>query len=94
MHIYYVFVENVRNRISNFVFALLIQIESLHQGIDFSMSISRAKFEELNNDLFQKALVPVKQVLDDSGMEKSQIDNIVLVGGSTRIPKVIGCVTI
>jgi molecular chaperone DnaK (HSP70) len=52
------------------------------------MPISRAKFEELNSDLFTKTLQPVKQVLSDAGISKSQIDQIVLVGGSTRIPKV------
>lgn len=53
-----------------------------------SISISRAKFEEINSDLFKKTLLPVKQVLKDSGMEKSKVHQIVLVGGSTRIPKV------
>lgn len=57
-------------------------------GIDFSLPFSRAKFEELNMDLFKKTLLPVKQVLDDSKIEKSQIHQIVLVGGSTRIPKI------
>ena len=52
------------------------------------MPISRSKFEDLNNDLFKKTLVPVKQVLQDSGIKKDDIDQIVLVGGSTRIPKV------
>lgn len=65
-----------------------IEIESLHQGIDFSMPFSRAKFEELNMDLFKKTLAPVKQVLTDAGMDKKQVHEIVLVGGSTRIPKV------
>ena len=52
------------------------------------MSFSRAKFEEINMDLFRKTLAPVKQVLQDAGMDKSKIDQVVLVGGSTRIPKV------
>ena len=52
------------------------------------MSISRAKFEELNLDLFKKTLQPVAQVLKDAGMSKSDVHEIVLVGGSTRIPKV------
>ena len=64
------------------------QIESIHQGIDFSMSFTRAKFEELNMDLFKKTLAPVKQVLMDAAMEKKDVNQIVLVGGSTRIPKV------
>jgi heat shock protein 5 len=57
-------------------------------GIDFSETITRARFEELCNDLFKKTLQPVQQVLDDAGMKKSEIDEVVLVGGSTRIPKV------
>ena len=57
-------------------------------GIDFSETITRARFEELCADLFKKTLQPVQQVLDDSGMKKSEIDEVVLVGGSTRIPKV------
>ena len=57
-------------------------------GIDFSETVTRARFEELCNDLFKKTLAPVQQVLDDSGMGKDKIHEIVLVGGSTRIPKV------
>ena len=60
----------------------------MHQGIDFSLPFTRAKFEELNLDLIKKTLIPVKQVLQDSGIDKKQINEIVLVGGSTRIPKV------
>lgn len=52
------------------------------------MPITRAKFEELNMDLFKKTIAPVKQVLQDSGMEKVAVHQVVLVGGSTRIPKV------
>ncbi|RCH97739.1 ATPase with role in protein import into the ER, partial [Rhizopus azygosporus] len=55
---------------------------------DFSETLTRAKFEELNNDLFRKTLKPVEQVLKDAGLSKDQVDDIVLVGGSTRIPKV------
>jgi heat shock protein 5 len=65
-----------------------IEIESLFDGIDMSETLSRAKFEELNNDLFKKTLKPVEQVLKDAKLKKSDIDDIVLVGGSTRIPKV------
>jgi heat shock protein 5 len=65
-----------------------IEIESLHDGLDFSETLTRARFEELNNDLFKKTLGPVQKVLDDSGMKKNQIDELLLVGGSTRIPKV------
>jgi len=65
-----------------------VEVESLFEGEDFSETLTRAKFEELNMDLFKSTLKPVKQVLDDSGLKKSEIDEIVLVGGSTRIPKV------
>merc|ERR1719213_794020 len=57
-------------------------------GIDFSETLTRARFEELCADLFKKTLKPVQQVLDDASMKKTEIDEIVLVGGSTRIPKV------
>lgn len=65
-----------------------IEVESLFEGEDFSETLTRAKFEELNADLFKSTLKPVKQVIEDSGMKKSEIDEIVLVGGSTRIPKI------
>merc|ERR1711879_1126304 len=65
-----------------------VEIEALYDGIDFSETLTRARFEEINNDLFKNTLGPVKQVLEDSGLKKNQIDEIVLVGGSTRIPKV------
>ena len=65
-----------------------INIEGIVDGIDFSETITRARFEELCSDLFKKTLQPVQQVLDDAGMKKSEIDEVVLVGGSTRIPKV------
>jgi heat shock protein 5 len=65
-----------------------IEIESFFKGEDFSETLTRAKFEELNNDLFKKTLKPVEQVLKDAKLKKSDIDDIVLVGGSTRIPKV------
>lgn len=65
-----------------------IEIEGLINGIDFEETITRARFEELCADLFKKTLMPVQSVLDDSGFKKSEIDEIVLVGGSTRIPKV------
>ncbi|EFX03751.1 er hsp70 chaperone [Grosmannia clavigera kw1407] len=66
-----------------------IEIESFFGGEDFSETLTRAKFEELNLDLFKKTLKPVEQVLKDAKVSKSEIDDIVLVGGSTRIPKVI-----
>jgi molecular chaperone DnaK (HSP70) len=65
-----------------------VDCEALKDGIDFSTVISRAKFEELNLDLFKKTMTPVTQVLKDSGMSKNDIDQVILVGGSTRIPKV------
>jgi len=65
-----------------------IEIDSFVDGIDLSETLTRAKFEELNLDLFKKTLKPVEKVLADSGLEKKDIDDIVLVGGSTRIPKV------
>jgi molecular chaperone DnaK (HSP70) len=65
-----------------------IDCEALAEGQDFSTTISRAKFEELNLDLFKQTLIPVTQVLKDSGMSKSKVDQIILVGGSTRIPKI------
>jgi len=65
-----------------------IEIESFHNGQDFIETLTRAKFEELNNDLFQKTLIPVDKVLADAKLKKHEINEIVLVGGSTRIPKV------
>ncbi|AMD22760.1 HHL010Cp [Eremothecium sinecaudum] len=65
-----------------------IEIDSFVEGIDFSETLTRAKFEELNLDLFKRTLKPVEKVLQDSGLAKTEIDDIVLVGGSTRIPKV------
>merc|ERR1712230_42694 len=65
-----------------------LEIEALFDGVDFSESLTRARFEELNADLFKKTLGPVKNVMDDSGLKKTQVDEVVLVGGSTRIPKV------
>ncbi|OUC42888.1 putative chaperone protein DnaK [Trichinella nativa] len=65
-----------------------IEIESFFDGEDFSETLTRAKFEELNMDLFRSTLSPVKQVLDDAGLKKDDVHEVVLVGGSTRIPKV------
>jgi L1 cell adhesion molecule like protein len=64
-------------------------VETLAEGFDFNISITRAKFEELCMDLFKKCLPPVENVLKDSGLSKGQIHEVVLVGGSTRIPKVM-----
>lgn len=65
-----------------------IEIDSLYKGIDFIMTMTRAKFEALVGDILNKTLEPVKQVLLDSHIDKSKVDEIILVGGSTRIPKV------
>ncbi|XP_049842990.1 heat shock 70 kDa protein cognate 4 isoform X1 [Schistocerca gregaria] len=65
-----------------------IEIDSLYEGIDFYTSITRARFEELNADLFRSTMEPVEKALRDAKMDKAQIHDIVLVGGSTRIPKV------
>merc|ERR1712018_8620 len=65
-----------------------IEIDSLFEGIDFYSSITRARFEELCADLFRGTLDPVEKALRDAKMDKSSIDDVVLVGGSTRIPKV------
>merc|ERR1739845_36557 len=65
-----------------------IEIDSLFEGIDFYTSITRARFEELCSDLFKGTLEPVEKALRDSKLDKSAIHDIVLVGGSTRIPKI------
>ena len=65
-----------------------VEVDSLTEGFDFSEKITRAKFEELNMDLFKGTLKPVQQVLEDGKVKKTDIDEVVLVGGSTRIPKV------
>jgi len=65
-----------------------VEVDSLYEGIDFSINISRPKFESLCSDIFNKCLDPIDQVLRDAKTSKPQIDDIVLVGGSTRIPKV------
>merc|ERR1740129_549922 len=66
----------------------MVEVDSLHEGNDFSVRISRAKFEELCMDFFKNSMDPVTQCLSDSGLSKSMIQEIVMVGGSTRIPKV------
>ncbi|RZB79874.1 Heat shock cognate 70 kDa protein isoform C [Glycine soja] len=65
-----------------------IEIDSLYEGIDFYTTITRARFEELNMDLFRKCMEPVEKCLRDAKMDKSTVHDVVLVGGSTRIPKV------
>merc|ERR1712007_188589 len=80
-------VERVKRALSSQQQARL-EIEDLAEGFDLSESLTRARFEELNNDLFKKTLGPVSKVLEDADVAKSEVDEIVLVGGSTRIPKV------
>ena len=65
-----------------------LEIDSLFEGIDFYTSITKARFEELCSDLFKGTLEPVEKALRDAKLDKSSIDDIVLVGGSTRIPKI------
>ncbi|GAB1227085.1 hypothetical protein ENUP19_0318G0005 [Entamoeba nuttalli] len=66
-----------------------IEVDQLYEGIDFYTSITRAKFEEINIDLFKSTIGPVSRVLEDAKIDKSSIDEVVLIGGSTRIPKVV-----
>merc|ERR1719157_208465 len=80
-------VERVKRALSSQQQARL-EIEDLAEGFDLSETLTRARFEELNNDLFKKTLGPVGKVMDDADVAKSEVDEIVLVGGSTRIPKV------
>lgn len=79
--------ENVKKNLSSATQAN-VEIDSLYEGIDFTSSITRARFEELCGDLFRRLFEPLDKVLRDSGIPKNKIDEIVLVGGSTRIPKV------
>lgn len=65
-----------------------IEIDALHNGIDYCLTISRSKFEELCFDIFRRTIDPIEKVLLDAQLDKSQIHEIVLVGGSTRIPKI------
>jgi len=65
-----------------------IEVDSLYEGIDFSANITRAKFESLCMDIFQRTMAPVEQVMKDAAISKADVDEIVLVGGSTRIPKI------
>jgi L1 cell adhesion molecule like protein len=65
-----------------------VEIDSLHEGVDFSTTITRAKFESLCESIFKRCMDPVEQVLRDSKMSKEQINEIVMVGGSSRIPRI------
>ena len=66
----------------------VIEIDSLFEGIDYNISLTRARFEDMCSDLFRKTFAPVEKVMKDAKISKSKIDEIVLVGGSTRIPKI------
>merc|ERR1712146_448772 len=70
-----------------------IEIDSLFEGVDFYSSITRARFEDLCADLFRGTLEPVEKVLRDSKIDKGSVNEVVLVGGSTRIPKVRELIT-
>ena len=65
-----------------------IEIDSLYEGLDYNTVITRARFEDMNMDYFRKCMEPVEQVLRDSKIAKGEVDEVVLVGGSTRIPKI------
>jgi L1 cell adhesion molecule like protein len=65
-----------------------VEIDSIHDGMDFSYSLTRAKFENICASIFQRTMAPVDQVLKDAKLSKSDVDEIVLVGGTTRIPKI------
>lgn len=65
-----------------------VEIDSLYEGIDYYVPISRAKFEQINDDLFRSTMDPVTKALKDAKLQKGQIHEVVLVGGSTRIPKI------
>ncbi|CAI8612068.1 unnamed protein product [Vicia faba] len=75
-------------RVLSFSVVTTVEVDSLFQGIDFFSSITRAKFEEINMDIFEECMETVKNCLTDSKMNKSTVNDVVLVGGSSRIPKV------
>merc|ERR1712003_450979 len=80
-------VEKAKKTLSS-QYQVRVDIENFADGIDFAETLTRARFEELNSDIFKNTLGPVQIVLKDSGLKKTQIDEVVLVGGSTRIPKI------
>tara|TARA_E500000178_G_C17031393_1_gene760767 strand:- start:11 stop:1927 length:1917 start_codon:yes stop_codon:yes gene_type:complete len=79
--------ENLKKTLSSSTQATL-EVDSLFEGIDYTSTMTRARFEELCGDLFRKTFEPVEQVIKDSKISKSHIHEVVLVGGSTRIPKI------
>nr|P26791.1 RecName: Full=Heat shock 70 kDa protein [Daucus carota]CAA42685.1 heat shock protein 70 [Daucus carota] len=80
--------ERAKRTLSSSTAQTTIEIDSLYEGVDFYTTITRARFEELNMDLFKKCMDPVEKCLRDSKIDKAQVHEVVLVGGSTRIPKV------
>ena len=80
-------VERVKRALSSQTQAR-VEIEDIVPGYDLQETLTRARFEELNNDLFKKTLIPVRNVLKRADIKKFEVDNVVLVGGSTRIPRV------
>merc|ERR1711981_722795 len=80
-------VEKAKRALSN-SHQTKLEVESLIDGVDFSETLTRAKFEELNMDLFRSTMKPVQKVMEDSDMKISDVNEIILVGGSTRIPKI------
>ena len=79
--------ERVKRTLSSSATAS-IELDSLYEGVDFNSTITRARFEELCMDIFRKTIEPVEKVLRDAKMDKASIHEVVLVGGSTRIPKI------
>ena len=79
--------ENAKRMLSTQM-QVTVEVEDIKSGKDLREKLTRAKFEELNMDLFKKTLIPVQNVLKDAGMGKKQVHEVILVGGSTRIPKV------
>ncbi|MDP3445275.1 MAG: Hsp70 family protein, partial [Ignavibacteria bacterium] len=79
--------ERVKRQLSSSATST-VDVDSLYDGLDCNVTITRAKFEQLCMDIFKDTIEPVKHVLRDAKLDKSQVDEIVLVGGSTRIPKV------
>ena len=79
--------ENAKRALSTTQSAI-IEVDSLYQGIDFSYTISRARFEKISEDIFKKAMTPVDEAMNNTNIKKDEIDDVILVGGSTRIPKI------
>ncbi|KAG2735740.1 hypothetical protein G9P44_001954 [Scheffersomyces stipitis] len=80
--------EQLKRTLSTGILRSSIEIESLYNGIDFTLSLTRARFEDLCEDLFQSTLVYLDEVIEEAGMTKNQVDEILMVGGSTRIPRI------